>query len=176
MGGAFRSAEGGDLVKTTIRRTSPRRRALAAGLILLGVVCSGLASAQDEAGWSYQLGNHLMSPYCPGRTLPDCPSQQAADLRHWIVEQEHAGRSQADVEADLLARYGDVILQAPRATGFGLAAYVMPIVLSAAGAALLFLFLRRQAAAHRAEDAAAPPPRAIDPELERLVDEEIARR
>jgi len=172
------------MVTTRRRRAAGRRvrggarAAGAAALILLGVALgAGAARAEDETGWSYRLGNELMSPYCPGRTLPDCPSQQASDLRTWIVAQEQAGRTRPEVEADLLARYGDVILQAPRTSGFGLAAYVIPILLSLAGAALLVAFWRRQAALRRpAEAAAAPAPRVVDPELERLVDEEIARR
>jgi cytochrome c-type biogenesis protein CcmH/NrfF len=149
-------------------------RAALAVLILAGVTAAAPVRADDAAGWSYQLSNELMSPYCPGRTLPDCPSSQAAELRHWIVDQENVGRSRKEVEAQLVARYGDEILQAPKATGFGLAAYVVPVLLSLAGAALLVVFLRRIVATPAARAGAPPAP--LDPELERLVDEELRRR
>jgi len=122
--------------------------------------------------YSIELYNGLMSPYCPGRTLMDCPSGQAAELRDWIAEQEQAGRPRQEVEDQLYAQFGDVILQAPRAEGFGLAAYVLPILAFLLGGAIVWVFLRRQAAAL----AAAPParPRAsLDPEIERRIDEEL---
>jgi len=137
------------------------RAILAAGLVA-GALALGAGGARaDEGGgaasWGYGLANELMSPYCPGRTLNDCPSGQALELKSWILAQESAGRSQAEVEADLYARYGDVILQAPKATGFGLAAYVLPVLAVAAGAALVVVFLRRQGArAARATALAAP--------------------
>lgn len=133
------------------------------------------ARAADEAAqsWHYELWNSLMSPYCPGRTLLDCTSGQAAELREWIAEQETAGRPRAAVEAQLYEQFGDVILQAPKASGFGLAAYVIPVVGVAAGALVLVIFLRRQAGSAKAAPAAvATPP---DPEIDRLIDEEMRR-
>jgi cytochrome c-type biogenesis protein CcmH len=151
------------------------RRSIAVLLTLFGVGLAAAAHAGDAApGWSYNLANELMSPYCPGRALPDCPSPQAAELRSWIVAQEQQGRSHDDVMAQLLAKFGEGLLQQPRATGFGVAAYLAPIVGVLAGGALLLVFFRRQAAK------AAPPPNPprlapVDPELERLVEEEFER-
>jgi len=132
--------------------------ALAVGFAAAAFATPALAQEPDRGmGWGYHLANELMSPYCPGRTLNDCPSSQAAELKSWILAQEQAGRSQAEVETDLYARYGDVILQAPRAEGFGLAAYVLPVLAVLAGAALIVAFLRRQGPR--------PPPGAVPPGL-----------
>lgn len=165
-------------------RTTARVRPLALGAI--AAVALGLAAppagAQAEAPYKMELYNGLMSPYCPGRTLMDCPSEQAAQLRDWIAAQEAAGVPRAQVEEDLYRRYGDVILQAPRAEGFGLAAYVIPTLLVAVGAAVVWLFLRRQGVPAGAglptrgrESLAggARGPVAIDPEIERRIDEEM---
>ena len=131
--------------------------------------------AAASEGWAYQMANELMSPYCPGRSVADCPSPQAQTLRMWLIVQEASGRPRAEVEAELISRYGETILGAPRAKGFGLTAYVIPVVVVAAGAALLLWFLRRQT-----RPAATPKPVApsapLDPELERLVDERLAER
>ncbi len=110
-----------------------------------------------------------MSPFCPGRTLSECPSPQATSLRMWLIVQEAAGRGRAEVEAELYERYGDVILAAPRAEGFGITAYLIPVVAGLMGAGLLVLFLRRQTHAPAPVAAAGP----VDAELERLVDEEL---
>lgn len=148
-------------------------------LLAIGAVACALAAqpalAADDAAqsWHYDLWNSLMSPYCPGRSLLDCTSSQAAELREWIAEQEKAGRPREDVEAQLYKQFGDVILQAPKASGFGLAAYVIPVVGVALGALVLVIFLRRQGGSEQAAPAtvAAPP----DPELDRRIDEEMRR-
>jgi cytochrome c-type biogenesis protein CcmH/NrfF len=130
-----------------------------------------------DAGWAYRLPGELMSPFCPGRTLADCPSPSAESLRLWLVVQEAAGRSKDDVEAELIARYGDVIRQAPKAEGMGLAAYVVPVVAFAAGGLLVAFFLRRVLGGGPASGSPAPGPPAapLDPELERIVDRDLAR-
>jgi cytochrome c-type biogenesis protein CcmH len=149
-----------------------RRRALVAlvGLALAGWLAAAPASAKPQ-GWAYDLADELMSPYCPGRTLSECPSPQAQTLRMWLVVQEAAGRSEAEVKDELVERYGQQLLPAPPPAGFGLAAYVVPVVAFAAGGALVWVFLRRQTR-DRPEPAVAGP---LDPELARLVDEELSR-
>lgn len=128
------------------------------------------APAFAEDAWSPDVWHDVMSPYCPGRTLADCPSPQAQDLRAWIADQEAQGRSRVDVEEQLYRLYGDVILSAPRAEGWGLAAYLVPIGAFVLGGLMLVAFLRRQGGAVAAEPAGAAP--ADDPELERIIDEE----
>ncbi len=141
--------------------------------LLLG---ASTATAQGEAtavpeGWAYKLPNQLMSPFCPGRTLSACTSPQADDLRMWLIVQEASGRSREDVEAELFERYGDVLRPAPLAEGFGLTAYVFPVIAFLAGGVVVVVFLRRQTRA-----AAHPEPSSLvsDPELERVIDQELA--
>jgi cytochrome c-type biogenesis protein CcmH/NrfF len=143
---------------------------VAAGLVLVGVAVPAAPASADEA-WSQDLWYDLMSPYCPGRTLADCPSPQAQELRAWIAEQEKQGRSREDVESQLYRLYGDVILSAPRAEGWGLAAYGVPVAAFLLGGALLAVFLRRQS--RSAPEPAAAAEARPDPELERIVDEEL---
>jgi cytochrome c-type biogenesis protein CcmH/NrfF len=118
----------------------------AAGALLvlaLGVAApAGADPAQDEQ-WAYELSHSLMSPYCPGRTLSECPSPQADELRLWILEQARAGATREEVEAELFRSFGDQLRQAPRAEGIGLLAYAVPGVFLLAGGVLLAAFLRR---------------------------------
>ena len=150
------------------------RALLVAGLLGVGLAVAPGARA-DEASYSMELWHGLMSPYCPGRTLMDCPSGQAAELRHWIAEQEQAGRSKQEVEDELYAQFGDVILQAPKAQGFGIAAYVFPLVALCVGGGIVWIFLRRQVAAGATtgEPALRKGPAVLDPEIERRIDEEM---
>jgi cytochrome c-type biogenesis protein CcmH len=143
---------------------------LTLGWGLLAAPAAGEDAPMPE-GWAYEVAGELMSPFCPGRTLADCPSQAAKSLVMWLVVQEAAGRSRAEVEDELYERYGDVLRPAPEARGFGLTAYLIPVAVFAAGGLGLFVFLRRQTrrAAVEPED-----PSELDPELARIVDREIA--
>ncbi len=145
--------------------------AFAATLIALST-SSAPALSEEPAGWAYALPNELMSPFCPGRTLADCSSPQAASLRMWITVQAAAGRTRSDVEGELMERYGDVLRPAPRATGFGIAAYAFPVIAFLAGGVVVFVFLRRQT---RSGAKATPVAAPMDPDLERAIDEELAR-
>jgi cytochrome c-type biogenesis protein CcmH/NrfF len=148
---------------------------LAACLLLGALVPAAAGAAGDPEGWSYTAWRELMSPFCPGRSLADCPSSQADSLRMWILSQEAAGRTREDVEAELLDRYGDIILSAPRAEGFGLTAYVVPVVVFVAGGLLVGVFLwrhtRRGADPGRDSDAPTAP---LDPELVERIERELA--
>jgi cytochrome c-type biogenesis protein CcmH/NrfF len=140
-------------------------------LLALALSCAGPASAASGS-WAVELERELMSPYCPGRSLVECPSPQATELRMWIHAQEQAGASRADVEARLVQEFGEETLRhAPRAEGWGLWAYLTPGLVMLAGGALVVWFFRRSAGA----GAQVPPAPVLlrDPELEREVDREL---
>ena len=148
------------------------RPAVVLGLVCLGLALPARAGSEEPEGWAYALWHEMMSPFCPGRSLADCPSTEAQSLRMWILVQEAAGRERSEVETELLDRYGDVVLAAPRAQGFGLVAYLMPAVVFVAGGVLLGVFLRRQT---RASHAPVPAGEPLDPDLARRVDDELQR-
>jgi cytochrome c-type biogenesis protein CcmH/NrfF len=83
----------------------------------------------------------------------------------------YAGGLPERQQADVFSAFGDVVRQAPVPTGFGLAAYVIPIVLFLAGGGLVGVFLRRQTR----ETTRPATVAAVDPELQRELDEEIGR-
>lgn len=151
---------------------APGRRTALSLLLAVGLLAASLPAAAEEEDWSYELWNELMSPYCPGRTLADCPSGQAEELRLWIVEQERQGRPKQEVARQIYERFGDIVLSAPRASGFGLAAYLIPLFFFLAGGALVFVFLRRQTRLREAGPPGAEPP--PDPDALRRIDEELA--
>ena len=140
--------------------------------LLLTLLAAPVLAEGDPVGWAYDLSAELMSPFCPGRTLADCPSQAAKSLVMWVVVQEAAGRTRSDVEEELLARYGEVMRPTPKPEGIGLTAYLIPALTFAGGGLGIGFFLRRQT--RGAQQKSEPPP-PDDPELERIVDEEIDR-
>lgn len=148
-------------------------------LLAAALMTGSAADAQDNAAWAYQLPHELMSPFCPGRTLAQCPSPQADQLRQWILMQEAAGATRAEVEANLVERYGASILSAPKAEGWGLSAYVLPAVFFVVGGGLVFVFLQRlvRDSPTRVTAPNAPPVQRAagidEAELARMVDEEL---
>jgi cytochrome c-type biogenesis protein CcmH/NrfF len=149
------------------------RRRWPSALLALALVAATASPAAAEQGWGYELANELMSPYCPGRALAECPSPQAGELRQWILDQESAGVPRAQVEAQLFQRWGDQLRQAPRATGVGLVAYLIPIFVLIAGGGLVALFLRRQR--EGAAPSAVPRLAPVDPDLERQLEDELRK-
>ena len=151
-----------------------RRLGTGAAVLLAALALAGAAFGQtsEPEGWAYALADEIMSPFCPGRTLDDCPSPEAESLRLWLIVQEAAGRSRDDVLEQLYERYGDVIRPAPKAEGFGITAYALPALVFVAGGILVAWFLRRQT--REGPVVETTPARSVDPELERIVDEELA--
>ncbi len=152
-----------------------KRAAWLSTLVLALAIFGGVVDA-GARGWAEDLADELMSPFCPGRTLSACPSPQAKTLVVWLGMQEGAGRSREEVQAELVAQYGEEILPAPPPSGFGLAAYTFPVVAFAAGGAIVWAFLRRQTSSpapigRPAEVSASGP---IDPELEAIVDRDLS--
>lgn len=133
-------------------------------------------SEQDD-GYTMELWTGLMSPFCPGRLLIDCPSSQADALRERIAAEEAAGRDKDEVVAAIYADFGDIIWQAPRAEGFGLAAYLIPLLAAVFGIGVVLTFLRRQRRAIASSTGSRPgrarAPASLDPDLERRIDAEM---
>jgi cytochrome c-type biogenesis protein CcmH/NrfF len=122
-------------------------------------------------GWSREVERELMSPYCPGRSLIECPSPQATELRLWIQGQERAGVPRAEVEKRLFEQFGDQLLHSPRAEGWGLWAYLVPGGALIAGGVVVAVFLGRGGP----PGPPSPPPRTgpADPDLEREIEREL---
>lgn len=56
------------------------------------------------------LSNDLMSPYCPGRTIASCPSEQARKLEDRILAEAKAGKSRDEIEQELVQQFGPEIV------------------------------------------------------------------
>ena len=117
--------------------------ALAASL-LAGLLLAGPGAAQEDpevalARSAHELSRELMSPYCPGRTLADCPSPDAGVVREEIRVALRAGESVDAIRERIEARFGAAVVGVPT-TALG---WLIPILILAAGAGVLVLVLRR---------------------------------
>ena len=155
---------------------APYGPALARSLALwlaLTVTAAGLASAQtavsdaELARSAHRIARDVMSPFCPGRTLADCPSPNALAVREQIRELLLEGVPEAQVRERLGAVYGDAIVGVPRSA----LGWALPALLLLAGLGLLAVVLRRLSAARepRAAESVQSPrsPDGLAAELDR---------
>ena len=99
----------------------------------------------------------------------NCPS--AIPMRHEIETQLTAGNSNEVIVASFVSQYGMKVLSEPPATGFNLAAYVMPGFGLLVGLFIVFVFASRWASRRRL--ATATPAAAVDPEMKKRIDNEL---
>ncbi|MGI8774939.1 MAG: cytochrome c-type biogenesis protein [Actinomycetota bacterium] len=116
------------------------RLLLVAAGILLASAAPAAAAPEDVAT---AVSKEIMSPYCPGATLHDCPSQNAIELREEITGWAADGMTKAEIIDRLEDEYGPSIRAVPRAEGSGLFAWVLPGLGLAVGGALAYALLRR---------------------------------
>jgi cytochrome c-type biogenesis protein CcmH/NrfF len=136
--------------------------AFAGALLALDARASEFDS--DTARQAHRISQELMSPYCPGRTLSDCPSPDAAALRQEVRERLEAGVPERELRQDLARRYGDALIGVPR----GRLGWLLPALLLAAGAGALAFALRRLSRPRGAAELARDP---LEPELAELARE-----
>jgi cytochrome c-type biogenesis protein CcmH/NrfF len=120
--------------------------ALAAVLAVGALAPADATPAVDPPEWQStynRLITEIMSPYCHGLTLDNCPTQGATELRNEIKTWLMAGRSEDWVLDELELRFGPSILGAPRLRGMGLVAWLVPPVFFFFGTIGVVVWLRR---------------------------------
>lgn len=83
---------------------------------------------------------------CQNESIDDSEAEFAQDLRRIVRQQVAAGRTDDEVEAFLLARYGEFILLRPSFDAANLLLWFGPLAVVIAGGAFLALRVRRRPA------------------------------
>lgn len=138
----------------TVRR--PRRLlALAACLVALAGLLFGVSAyAVDPTQLPdpklqqryLALTHELRCVQCQNEAIADSPAGIAADLRREVAEMLLAGKSDDDVRAFMLARYGDFVLFRPRFAPKTAWVWVTPGVLLLIGAFVSWRIVRARTA------------------------------
>jgi len=118
------------------------RVGIAAVFISLAVAVPAAAAPQDVAN---DISQNIMSPFCPGVTLHDCPSDSAVALRDRITEWAEDGLTRAQIMDRLILEYGDTIRAEPPRSGSGLVAWLLPVLAALGAAGITWKLLRRWA-------------------------------
>lgn len=144
---------------------------IAAVLLLLPAVAAGQGAAYDEdvLRQARDIYNQIMSPYCPGKTLSNCSSGAAEQLRHDIRDRLAAGEPPEMIIASLVEEFGESVLAAPPNEGVGRLAWLTPFVAIVFGLVVIVTFVRRYYRPAPPRDAAPAP----DAGLRARVEEEL---
>lgn len=146
------------------------KRAIATAVLLLLIAPAAALAACPKTSLA-DVEDEVMCPVCgvPLGLATEAP--QANRERAFIQREADACKSKQQIKDELVAQFGSGVLAAPPRSGFDLFAWLVPLALLGAGgvgvAALAWGWSRRRA---ELDDGAA-----VDPELERRLDDELDR-
>ena len=93
------------------------------------------------------LSNELRCLVCQNTTLADSSAPLAEDLRNEIRTLMHEGKSDEDVKAYLVARYGDFVLYRPPVNNETALLWFGPFIMLLIGAITLVVVLKKRSSA-----------------------------
>jgi cytochrome c-type biogenesis protein CcmH len=107
--------------------------------------------AAEEARF-HALASELRCVMCQNQSLADSNAQIARDLRGEILQLMRHGRSDAQIEQFLVARYGEFVLYKPRVEASTWLLWFGPALVLLAGGAVVVAIVRRRSRATVAND------------------------
>ncbi len=145
-------------------------RRLAVIAVALALVPAAAASERHPT--LGELEGEVICPTCH-TTLDQSDAPIAQRMKVYIAAWIKAGDTKSEIERKLVARFGPQVLAEPSKHGFDLLAWLLPFAALLGGAAAVGAAAWRWS---RAREPALPaPPAPLDPDVERRVDEELAR-
>jgi cytochrome c-type biogenesis protein CcmH len=142
-----------------------------ATLLVLGglaVASTGVAATPPRAA---DLEAEIVCPVCE-TTLDQSNAPIAERMKAFIRVRIAAGDSEEQIKDALVAQFGTGVLAKPPGGGFGLLAWLLPVAALLAGAVVVAFLIRSWS---RRGGPPPPPAERLDPKLEQLVDDELAR-
>ena len=113
-----------------------------------------------------RITSELRCPVCQGLSVKDSPSETAREMRSLVEQRVSEGKTDAQIEAEFRAAYGDWVLLSPPVLAWSGLVWLVPFAALAAGLALAAGRMRR-----------APPDAAPGPSAQELamLRERVAR-
>ena len=151
--------------------------ALAVAALALATIVLSLRAGGEERPTLEELERETVCPTC-NTTLAMSSSPIADRMRAFIRKRIAAGDSESEIKEKLVAEFGEGVLAAPPKRGFNLLAWLLPIGGALVGVVVLAVAARRWVGARATAEALDPSRNGrgpLDPDLERRLDEELAR-
>ncbi len=149
---------------------------LAASLVGLPFRASAQAPPLDSAALEAkvrEISARLRCPVCLNLSIADSPSELGRDMRDVVREHLKRGESEAQIQAFFEARYGEWVDMKPKAHGFNLLVWLLPVAVVLGGGGLIVLVVRRWIRNTAGAATAAETP--VSSEYLRKVQEELAK-
>ena len=147
-------------------------------LIASALLLAPAAFASERHPTLNELENEVMCPVC-NTTLAQSDSQAAHQIERDITARIRQGWTKSQIKDSLVKDYGEAILASPPKRGFNLLAWLLPLVGIGVAATVLGLAAWGWSRSRPEPETLTAPSRngqgPIDPELDRRVDEELAR-
>lgn len=89
------------------------------------------------------VASQLRCPVCQGLSIQDSPSDLSRSMRAVVRDQLAQGKSPDEVKAYFVSKYGEWILLQPKASGFNLLAYAVPLLVVIGGGLVILFAVRR---------------------------------
>lgn len=111
-----------------------------------GIAAEARPSSEDPALEQrvQRLANELRCLVCQNQTIADSNAELAVDLRNQVREQLRQGKTEEEILAYMVQRYGDFVRYRPPFKFQTLLLWAGPFLLLAAGVMLLYRNLRRR--------------------------------
>lgn len=147
------------------------RKPIALLLFLLMTVSPVQAQTAEEVleQQAQEINGVIMSPFCAGRLLKDCPSTAAGELKQEIKDRLSRGETREQIIASLEAKYGDEVYALPRHDLMGQVAWLAPVAFLIVGGIIVGTWLLRRRGV--IEEESSPD---VDPEVARQIEKELA--
>lgn len=116
---------------------------LAGSVVAPAALASRHLSEAEVTRRAGAIASQLRCPVCQNLSVKDSPSSVSAAFRARVRELVRAGRSEQQIKAFFVARYGDWILLSPPRRGIGLAVWLAPLLILLIGALVVFSAVRR---------------------------------
>lgn len=116
------------------------------GRIVIAVALLALAAALVFAARPHeataderidQITTELRCPVCQGLSVKDSTSETARQMRDLVTQRVREGRSNAEIQAEFRAAYGDWILLSPPVASWSGLVWLVPIAAVGAGLVLV---------------------------------------
>jgi cytochrome c-type biogenesis protein CcmH len=149
------------------------RGAIAAAL--LSLLLASPAAASERHPTLAELEHEVMCPTC--RQLLELSNAPVADrIRTFIQTRIDAGDTKSEIKRRLVSEFGEAVLAAPPAHGFGLLAWLLPLLgLAGSGAAIAVLARRwTRPTLEPAKPIHADSASELDPGIVRRLEDELA--
>jgi cytochrome c-type biogenesis protein CcmH/NrfF len=143
---------------------------------LVVATCFSLAHASDSPEEidrkAHDLYQKVFSPFCPGRSLNDCPSSKAQELKAEMRSKLESGVPPETILEGVFETFGQKYRAVPQYSGFGKLVWWVPLGFLAIGMVVVFLTTSRQKQGSAGADNAQSE--SLAPETKAAIEKELA--